>query len=139
MTLWRIVFLSLLSLLPSTSLPPAQATPPGKRVLVELRKEGGFAGLRDRVTVHADGCARFDRRSGRAASACLTAGELRRLRTHLRALRLGAPEPKPQGFDFITYTLAYEGRRVSRYTLTPTWRPVVTDLERALEKYGKPR
>jgi hypothetical protein len=143
MTLWRIALLPLLLLLPSTSMPPAQATAAdratGKRVLVELRKEGGFAGLLDRVTVHADGCARFDRRRGRAMGACLTAGELRRLRTHLRALRLGAQEPPPQGADFIKYTLAYDGRRVSRYSLPPTWKPVVTDLERALEKYWKPR
>ncbi|MEV4469879.1 hypothetical protein [Nonomuraea sp. NPDC049504] len=132
----RIALVPLLLLLPATSVPPAHAL--SKKVLVELRKEGGFAGLLDRVTVYANGCARFDRRGGPAVDKCLTAKERRRLRTHLGKLRLGRSEARPQGADFLKYTLVYDRHRVSRYSLPATWKPVVGDLERAMEKYWAP-
>lgn len=111
------------------------ATKPAK-VLVELREEGGFAGLRNRVAVYTDRCAVLSRRTGPAVRRCLTAGEWRGLLGSLEHLRLGSSEPPPQGADFLAYYLAYKGHRATRYSLPPSWRPVVSRLEKILVKYG---
>ena len=39
---------------------------------------------------------------------------------------------------FIAYRLAYKGHRATRYSLPPTWRPVVSRLEKVLVKYRAP-
>ncbi|GIH73122.1 hypothetical protein Mth01_53750 [Sphaerimonospora thailandensis] len=109
-----------------------------KKVLVQLRETGGFAGIDDRVTVYTNGCARFSRRQAPPVNKCLTRGEMRKLRGYLKHLRVGCSEKQPQGADFIKYTLAYHGHRASRYTLPRTWSPVVRQLEKALQKYAAP-
>ncbi|MEV0620424.1 hypothetical protein AB0I81_44380 [Nonomuraea sp. NPDC050404] len=138
MKLWRIVPLPLLLLALSTSMAPAQAEVAPKRTLVELRKEGGFAGLMDRVIVYGNGCARFSRRTGPTIDKCLTAKEKRKLRGHLRHLKIGRSQRAPQGADFIKFTLAYGKRRASVYDLPATWQPVVRELDKAMEKYWAP-
>ncbi|MEV0379289.1 hypothetical protein [Nonomuraea sp. NPDC050643] len=138
MRIWRIVLLPVLVLALSSSMAPAQAEIASKRVLVDLRKQGGFAGLDDRVIVYGSGCVRLSRRTGPTIDKCLTAKEKRRLRGHLGKLRIGRTERPPQGADFIKYTLTYDKRRVSRYTLPSTWQPVVRDLDKIMEKYWAP-
>lgn len=109
-----------------------------KKVLVQLHETGGFAGIDDRVTVYTNGCARFSRRQTPAVKKCLTRGEMRELRGRLKRLRVGCSEKRPQGADFIKYTLTYQGDRASRYTLPSTWGPVVRQLEKVLHKYTAP-
>ncbi|GAA2803679.1 hypothetical protein [Nonomuraea dietziae] len=138
MKIWRIVLLpALLLALVAGVAPPAQAFT-AKTTLVALHKQGGFAGLADRVIVYTDGCARLSRRTGPTVDTCLPRKEMRTLRGHLKLLRLGRSEAQPRGADFIKYTIAYRGHRVSRYTLPASWSPVVRDLEKTLEKYWAP-
>lgn len=118
--------------------PAAGAVPVQKKVLVDFRKEGGFAGLQDHVIVYGNGCVRLDRRTGPTIDKCLTGKEERRLRAYLKDLRIGRSETRPPGADFIKYSLAYQGRRASRYTLPASWRPVVRHLEKIMEKYWAP-
>ncbi|MEV0973878.1 hypothetical protein [Microtetraspora glauca] len=137
--MWRIALLAALVLVFGASMTSsAQAVTAQKKVLVQLREQGGFAGLDDRVTVYTDGCVRLSRRTGPAAARCLTGGEMRGLRADLRHLRVGRSEARPPGADFIKYTLAYRGHRAGRYTLPGTWTPVVRRLERILQKYWTP-
>ncbi|MDF2708061.1 MAG: hypothetical protein K0R62_3713 [Nonomuraea muscovyensis] len=139
MRIWLSVILPVLLLGSSAVLaPPAQAVASKTKTLITLHREGGFAGFDDRVIVHTDGCVRLSRRSGPAVDKCLTEQETGTLRRHLRRLRLGRSEAQPQGADFIKYTIAYRGRRVSRYTLPASWNPVVRHLEQILEKYWAP-
>jgi hypothetical protein len=139
MNLWRIVLLPLLVLALTASTAPAQAEASlGKRVLVQLREQGGFAGLDNRVIVYANGCVRLSRRTGPTVDKCLTVKEERTLRGYLKHLKVGRSEPAPRGADFIKYTLAYKGRHASRYTLTSSWQPVVRELEKILDKYWAP-
>ncbi|MER6946451.1 hypothetical protein ABT294_20695 [Nonomuraea sp. NPDC000554] len=136
---WRITLLpALLLALGMGAAEPAQAVTEKTRTLVTLHKEGGFAGLNDQVIVYTNGCVRLSRRTGPTVDECLTETEMRTLRAHLKNLRLGRSEPQPQGADFIKYTIAYRGTRVSRYTLPSSWSPVVRDLEKAMEKYWEP-
>ncbi|MER7506321.1 hypothetical protein [Nonomuraea pusilla] len=135
MSNWR--FLLLPALLLALAAPPAEAAATRPKVLVDLREEGGFAGLKDRVTVYTDGCARFSRRTGPVVRRCLTRAELRGLRGALGHLQVGGSEPQPQGADFLAYTLSYKGHRATRYRLPETWQPVVGRLEKALTKYWK--
>ncbi|MET8862124.1 hypothetical protein ABZW11_04115 [Nonomuraea sp. NPDC004580] len=79
-----------------------------------------------------------DGRRRTAIARALMFKERRRLRTHLGKLRLGTSEARPQGAGFLKYTLVYDRHRVSRYSLPATWKPVVGDLERAMEKYWAP-
>ncbi|MBA2891672.1 hypothetical protein [Nonomuraea soli] len=137
MKVWRsVVAAALLLALGLAAAPPAQAA--GRTVRIQLREEGGFAGLQDRVTVYKDGCVRLSRRTGPTVDKCLTAGEVRKLKGYLKKLSLGRSQKPPQGADFIKYTLTYKGHRVSKYTLTKTWRPVVAHLEKILQKYWAP-
>ncbi|GAA1017363.1 hypothetical protein Aple_033170 [Acrocarpospora pleiomorpha] len=116
--------------------PTASAAGAQKKVLVELREQGGFAGIDNHVIVYASGCARLRHRTDRAVAMCLTNGEMRGLRGDLKRLRLGRSEAEPPGADFIKYTLAYRGHRIARYSLPSTWRPVVRRLEKILQKHG---
>ncbi|WP_433236823.1 hypothetical protein ACQPYK_27755 [Streptosporangium sp. CA-135522] len=144
--IWRILLLSVLLLVPSATLvQPAQAVAVKKqaiavkkKVLVELRKQGGFAGLDDRVIAYTNGCVRLSRRTGPTVDKCLTKRETSALRGNLKHLRLGHSEAPPQGADFLKYTIAYRGHRVSRYTLPGSWNPVVRQLEKLMEKYWAP-
>ncbi|GAA3544795.1 hypothetical protein GCM10022419_026250 [Nonomuraea rosea] len=141
MKIWRIVLLPMLLLALTASMPAAQAAQAGsaqKRVLVDLRKEGGFAGLNDRVIVYGNNCVRLSRRTGPTIDKCLTGKERRTLRTYLKKLKIGRSEARPQGADFIKYTLAYNRHRASRYQLPATWQPVVRHLEKIMEKYWAP-
>jgi hypothetical protein len=138
MKIWRIVVLPVLVLaLAASGTQVAQADARAK-TLVDLREQGGFAGIDNRVIVRADGCARYSRRTGPAVRLCMTAKELRQLRGYLKHLKLGKSESMPPGADFIKYTLAYKGHRASRYTLPATWTPVVRHLEKLLTKYWAP-
>ncbi|KAA9380922.1 hypothetical protein F5972_07505 [Microbispora cellulosiformans] len=134
----RAALLSLVVLSMAALTGPAEATTAPKRPLVELREQGGFAGLDNRVRVYADGCALLSRRTGPVTRRCLTASEWRGLRGALKNLRLGRSEAPPQGADFLAYGLTYQGRRVTRYTVPSSWRPVVERLEKILVKY-RPR
>ncbi|MGN9843099.1 hypothetical protein ACTMTI_33750 [Nonomuraea sp. H19] len=139
MNLWRIVLLPLLALTLAVSMTPAQAeAAPRKRILVDLREQGGFAGLDNRVIVYASGCVRLSRRTGPTVDKCLTAKERRTLRGYLKHLKVGRSETAPPGADFIKYSLAYKGRRATRYMLPGTWQPVVRELEKILDKYWAP-
>ncbi|MEV0160455.1 hypothetical protein [Nonomuraea fuscirosea] len=138
MRIWRIVLLPVLLLALNTSMAPAQAEVAPKRALVDFRKQGGFAGLNDRVIVYGSGCVRLSRRTGPTIDKCLTAKEQRKLRGLLRSLRIGGSERPPQGADFIKYTLAYDHHRASRYRLPGSWQPVVRLLDQIMEKYWAP-
>ncbi|MET9342287.1 hypothetical protein [Nonomuraea sp. NPDC003804] len=139
MRIWRIALLpALLLSLGLSSAHPAQAADVETKVLVALRKQGGFAGFDDRVTVYTNGCVRLSRRTGPTVDKCLTKKEVAALRGHLKHLRLGRSEAQPQGADFIKYTISYKGHRASRYTLTTSWSPVVRNLEQLLERYWAP-
>ncbi|MEV4398633.1 hypothetical protein [Nonomuraea sp. NPDC049607] len=138
MKIWRIVLLPALALAVTASALPSEAVTTQRKVLVDLREEGGFAGLQNRVTVYTDGCVRLSRRTGPVVAKCLTAKEERQLRGYLKELKIGRSERPPQGADFLSYTLAYKGHRATRYTLPRTWKPVVAHLDKALVKYWAP-
>lgn len=139
MKIWRVALLpALLLSLTAATAQPAQAVAVQKKVLVELRKQGGFAGFDDRVVVYTNGCLKLSRRTGPTVDKCATRGEMRKLRSYLKRLRLGHSEAPPQGADFLKYTITYKGHRVSRYTLTKSWSPVVTHLDKLLVKYWAP-
>ncbi|NUO98384.1 MAG: hypothetical protein HOW59_10685 [Nonomuraea sp.] len=139
MKIWRIVLLPALALAVTTSAAPAAgAVTTQKKVLVDLREEGGFAGLSNRVTVYTNGCVKLARRTGPTVRKCLTAKERRQLGGHLKHLKLGRSERPPQGADFLKYTLTYKGHRAVRYTLPSSWKPVVTHLDKVLVKYWAP-
>ncbi|GAA3818008.1 hypothetical protein GCM10022226_43230 [Sphaerisporangium flaviroseum] len=132
---WRVLLLPVLLLPVATATAqPAQAADVRKKVWVELREQGGFAGLDDRVIVYTDGCARVSHRTGPAVRRCLTGAETRALRSALKHLRLGHTQVRPPGADFIKYTITYKKHRVSRYTLSSTWKPLVRQLEKTLHK-----
>lgn len=131
-----LVPLAAVPVLAATAPVEAAATP--KKLLVELREEGGFAGLRNRVAVYTNGCAVLSRRTGPTVRKCLTTAEWRGLRDSLKHLRLGRSQSRPPGADFIAYHLAYKGHRVVRYTLPATWQPVVSRLDKVLVKYWSP-
>ncbi|MCK2213852.1 hypothetical protein MF672_008620 [Actinomadura sp. ATCC 31491] len=139
MRIIRIVLLAALvpALGASVAPVPAQAAT-ARSVLVEYRRQGGFAGFDDRVVAYGNGCVRLSRRTGPVVNACLTGKEERGLRAALKALRLGRSERPPQGADFLRYTLAYKGHRATRYTLPKTWRPVVARLDAIMTKYWAP-
>ncbi|WP_090934148.1 hypothetical protein [Nonomuraea jiangxiensis] len=148
--IWRIVFLPVLVLVLALATrasaapvsvaraPAAPAADVPQESLVELREQGGFAGVDNQVIVAADGRAAFSRRTGPVVDLPLTAEELAVLRGHLANLRIGPSEARPQGADFIAYTLTHQGHRATRYTLPADWQPVVRFLEEALEKYWAP-
>ncbi|MBB5078717.1 hypothetical protein [Nonomuraea endophytica] len=140
MKIWRLILLPvlLLGLVAGLGLPAQAAAVQQKKLLVELRREGGFAGFSDRVRVYTNSCVRLSRRTGPTVDKCLTRAEWRTLKAHLKRLKLGRSQARPQGADFLKYTLTYRGHRVSKYQLTKTWSPVVRDLEKALEKYWAP-
>ncbi|MEV6985416.1 hypothetical protein AB0M95_29715 [Sphaerisporangium sp. NPDC051017] len=100
--------------------------------LIRLRRQGGFVGADDRVTIYTDGCAVVKHRTGPAREPCLAAHDIRALRGDLGRLRLGRSQPEPPGADMYKHTLTYHGRSVVRYTLPPTWSPVVRRLEKLL-------
>ncbi|QFY13574.1 hypothetical protein GBF35_49710 [Nonomuraea phyllanthi] len=136
MRIWRIVLLPvLLAALTASATPPAAAVQDQDDVLVDYRRQGGFAGFDDRVAVHRDGCAWLSRRAKPAVRRCLTGEERRRLLAYLKDVTIGPSEPRPMGADFLAYTLAYGGHRATRYSLPPSWRPVVEELDRLMEKY----
>ncbi|RCG29808.1 hypothetical protein DQ384_19780 [Sphaerisporangium album] len=101
--------------------------------LVKLRRQGGFAGVDDRVTVYTDGCARVVHRTGPAITRCLSAADTRTLRGDLKRLSLGRSQTAPPGADMYRYTLTYHGRSVSRSSVPASWRPVVRRLEKLLD------
>ncbi|MEV6032576.1 hypothetical protein AB0L65_15565 [Nonomuraea sp. NPDC052116] len=138
--MWRIVLVPVLlpALTLSAAPAPAQAAVAPKKVLIDYRKQGGFAGLSDHVIVYTNGCVRLSHRTGPTVDKCLTGKEERRLRTSLKGLKLGRSEATPQGADFLKYTLVYKKHRVSRYTLTPSWQPVVQQLDKIMVKYWAP-
>ncbi|MBO3752016.1 hypothetical protein J5X84_38615 [Streptosporangiaceae bacterium NEAU-GS5] len=136
MRVLRIAGLTALLSMQGAFMTPAAAVAAPKKVLVELREQGGFAGIDNRVIVYTSGCARVRHRAERAATVCLTAGEMRKLRGELKRLRLGRSQAEPPGADFIEYTLAYRGHHASRYMLPGTWQPVVRRLEKVLRKHG---
>ncbi|MEU4508590.1 hypothetical protein AB0G05_03755 [Nonomuraea wenchangensis] len=138
MRIWRIALTPLLvpALVAVPAVPVAAAVQ--RKVLVDYRRQGGFAGFDDHVIVYGDGCVRLSRRTGPTVDKCLTGKEQRRLRTALGGLRLGRSEPAPQGADFLKYTLAHKGHRASRYTLPKSWQPVVRQLDAAMTKYWAP-
>ncbi|MFG1704981.1 hypothetical protein ACFLIM_17475 [Nonomuraea sp. M3C6] len=139
MKIWRLVLLPLLVLALTTSMAPAQAEAVlGKRILVDFRKQGGFTGLNDHVIVYGNGCVRLSRRTGPTVDKCLTGKEERKLHGYLKNLKIGRSETRPQGADFIKYTLVYNKHRASRYTLPGSWQPVVRHLDRIMEKYWAP-
>ncbi|WP_182903050.1 hypothetical protein [Microbispora sp. H10830] len=138
MRITRIALLPLAALSVLAVTAPAEAATAHRKLLVELREEGGFAGLHNRVAVYTDGCAVLSRRTGPTVRKCLTAAEWRGLRGSLKHLRLGRSESQPPGADFIAYRLAYKGHRATRYTLPPTWQPVVSRMEKVLVKYWAP-
>ncbi|WP_327092661.1 hypothetical protein OIE66_19100 [Nonomuraea sp. NBC_01738] len=117
---------------------PAQAAAVQVRPLVELRESGGFAGVNDRVVVYTNGCVRLSKRTGPVVRKCVTVKEWRGLRAKLTHLRLGRNQAQPQGADHLKYTLAYKGRTVTRYTLTTSWAPVVSRMEKLLQRYWAP-
>ncbi|WP_157252111.1 hypothetical protein [Nonomuraea typhae] len=139
--MWRVIVMPvlLLGLTAGLGTPvQAEAVQHKKKLLVELRREGGFAGFDDRVRVYTNACVRLSRRTGPTVDKCLTRAEWRTLKYHLKRLKLGRSQARPQGADFLKYTLTYRKHRVSKYHLTKTWAPVVSDLERFLTKYWAP-
>ncbi|MEZ7126531.1 hypothetical protein ACBR40_14475 [Nonomuraea sp. AD125B] len=138
MRIWRIALTPLLvpALVAVPAVPVAAAVQ--RKVLVDYRRQGGFAGFDDHVIVYRDGCVRLSRRTGPTVDKCLTGKEERRLATALKSLRVGRSEPAPRGADFLKYTLAHKGHRATRYTLPKSWQPVVKQLDAAMTKYWAP-
>ncbi|MEV6985916.1 hypothetical protein AB0M95_32290 [Sphaerisporangium sp. NPDC051017] len=145
MRTWRIAVMSVLvpamvaGAVPSPAATAAAADEARRAVrqkatsLVKLQRQGGFAGVDDHVTVYTNGCARVVHRTGPAIRRCLSAADTRKLRGELKRLSLGRSQTAPPGADMYEYTLTYNGRSVSRYSVPSSWRPVVRRLEKLLD------
>ncbi|URM94744.1 hypothetical protein LUW76_10655 [Actinomadura madurae] len=97
----------------------------GPDVLVAYERSGGFAGIRERVTVDAAGTALVNDRK-----VTLKEEEMRGLREALGQVTTTRSSTRGcEVADHFTYTLTYRGHRTTRCRLPLDWRAAVTRLE----------
>ena len=87
-----------------------------KSVLVEFTRTGGFAGFNDEITIYQDGSAVVTRKEF-TREITLTADELSTIRQLLKDASFGSLlteyPPAAPGADYFTYTVTYEGKKVT--------------------------
>ncbi|MFG2088106.1 MULTISPECIES: hypothetical protein [unclassified Spirillospora] len=97
----------------------------GPDVLVTYERSGGFAGIRERVTVDAAGGAVVN-----GAKVALKEEEMRGLRDALgRVVTTTSSAAGCDVADHFTYTLTYRGHRTTRCRVPCDWRAAVERLE----------
>ncbi|MFA1538707.1 hypothetical protein [Actinomadura monticuli] len=97
----------------------------GPDVLVTYERTGGFAGIRDNVTVWNSNSALVN-----GKSITVKDGEMRGLRDALgRVVTTGSSQAGCRVADHFTYTLTYGGHRATRCRLPDDWRAAVERLE----------
>jgi hypothetical protein len=123
---------------PTTS-PTAQPSTTTGTALLEFSRQGGIAGMDDRLVVQPDGSYTITRRGGSAKAGKLSAAELAVLRQQLDAANLGAlPSVTRTGTiaDGFTYRLVYQGREVvaADGSVPPPLEPLIGALNQLLAR-----
>ncbi|GAA2631506.1 hypothetical protein SMC26_22575 [Actinomadura fulvescens] len=121
----------------SSSPAPAQSSrpiPEQADVMVAYERTGGFAGVRERITVHDDGKTVVT--SGKTTDFILTTDEYRRLRNALRSVTttwssaFGCDIP-----DHFTYALAHRDWQAVRcHRLPDDWQLAVAQLDELISR-----
>jgi len=116
---------------------------PGAAILIEFHRSGGIAGLRDRLTIYANGRARLVR----ASTSCefdldiATVDQLQNLFDQAEFSKLGAKYfPSRKGSDLFEYELTYRDHTVGTMdTAVPEslW-PILDLLNQIVENCGNP-
>lgn len=102
----------------------------GPDVLVTYERTGGFAGMRDRVTVWNSSAALVN---GKRVT--LEGGEMRGLRGALdRVVTTESSQVGCRVADHFTYTLTYRGHPATRCWLPDDWRAAVERLEALIRR-----
>jgi hypothetical protein len=124
---------------------PGPSTGPGSPgpvagVLVEYGRQGGIAGVDERLAIQADGSYSVSRHKGDATRGALTPGELARLKqvfADARFDRVPTVNPGPAGTaDGFTYFVAYGNRRVLAEDggVPPALSPVLDALQAVMSR-----
>lgn len=124
----------------ATSAPSSTSTASALRTPVEFQRQGGIAGLDDRLVVQRDGAYTIVTRSG-TKQGRLTGAELTALAGVLESSGFGRiPASHPAGgvADGFRYRVAYDGHEVRAEDggLPDALDPVVGALNRVLSTYG---
>ena len=111
---------------------PAPATPVSSSPLasaIEYRRTGGLAGVDDRITVSREGLLEVRNRQGRHATAQLSPGDLKELKSLLTGWnKVQSTPPEPGTADAFEYSLNYDGATVTAAEFSKP--PVTFDLVR---------
>jgi hypothetical protein len=138
------------SVSPSASVPVPVASPATPapevsmttEVLVEFRRQGGFAGLSDQLVVHTDGA--FDLVRAKppvSRHGQLTGAELADLRHKLARADLGhqpAEQTSAKGSDLFRYLVSAGGSQVVTQdgSVPPALNPLLSTLSELVSRYG---
>ena len=129
---------------PGATATAGPSRPPATGPLVQFGRQGGFAGVDDRIVVQPDGAYQITRKGGGTRTGTLPAAEL----THLRSVLEGAHfrdipavNPAPSELrDGFTYHVVYAGHDVQAAdgALPDALRDVVGELNTLLERHSGP-
>ena len=129
---------------PGTTATAGPSQPPATGPLVQFGRQGGFAGVDDRIVVQPDGAYQITRKGGGTRTGTLPAAELTHLRSVLEAAHfrdIPAVNPAPSELrDGFTYHVVYAGHDVQAAdgALPDALRDVVGELNTLLERHSGP-
>lgn len=121
---------------------PATPAPQTAGTLVEFRRQGGFAGLSDRLVVHGDGAFELTRakppvsRQGQLTGAELTDLELKL--AHARLAPHPTAPPSAKGSDLFVYVVDWDTFHVVTQdgSVPPALNPLLSTLSGLVTRYG---
>lgn len=121
---------------------PASPRPVPTGTLVDFARQGGLAGVSDRLVIRDNGAFTLTRLRPRVVSRAgrLTSAELAGLRQALQQAGFSSlPKvEKGDGTDVFTYSVLYDGYQIVAQdgAMAPSLRPVVSALSNLLAKYS---
>jgi hypothetical protein len=123
----------------ATTTPQRSATPVA--YLVEYGRQGGLAGVDDRLVVQPDGSFTISHRGGAVSRGRLSPADLTKLRQVLEASHFGqVPTVTASGavVDAFTYHVVYAEHEVTAADgeVPAALRPVLAEFEELLQRYG---
>jgi hypothetical protein len=127
---------------PSGTAGPSPTAPPATGPLVQYGRQGGLAGVDDRLFVQPDGAYQITRRGGVTKTGTLPAAELAHLRavlegSHFRDIPAVNPAPTEMR-DGYTYHVVYAGHEVvaADGALPDALRDVLGELNTLMERHA---
>ncbi len=129
---------------PGATATAGPSRPPATGPLVQFGRQGGFAGVDDRIVVQPDGAYQITRKGGGTRTGTLPAAELTHLRSVLEAAHfrdIPAVNPAPSEMrDGFTYHVVYAGHEVlaADGALPDALRDVVGELNTLMERHSGP-